>query len=334
MLPDNCGGQTTRCPSCSDSFVIPGSGAAGSPTPVGAVLAPVEGNVTQADLKRSQDVFERLTAENVGLQLELARRQRKQLRLTRQAAWLGRFQTGRRTLDHSIGRIGGFFVTIALAPAVALVLLSVLPLSAFAYFVVAVLAMIAAGAAYLPFSFYPDDEQLAALAPRVEQALAEATREHDALAHEEAAQRAKLAEAEQEFQRVKMALSSRLHWLRTCQWQQMTSRNLVNFLRQVFEEHGYAVEPTGKVGQVGIDLVVVHGETRVAVQAKGIKTSIVDNQVIQQTDAGKARHRCQRAAVITNGQFLPSARQLAQRLGCKTIDAGQIPDLIEGRIHV
>ena len=334
VLPDNCGGQTTRCPSCSDSFVIPGSGATGPPTPVCAVLAPVEGNATEADLERSREAFERLTAENVGMQVELARRQRNSQRLTRRAVWLRRFQTGRRTLDHSIGRIGGFFVTIVLAPAVALVLVSVLPLSAFGYFVAASLTMIAAGAAYLPFSFYPDDARLALLLPRTEEELAEATRYHDALAAEEAAHRARLTDAEQQYQRVKLALSSRMQWLRTCQWQQMSGRNFVNFLKQVFEEHGYTVEPTGKVGQAGIDLVVVRDGTRVAVQAKGLQAAPLDNQVIQQTDAGKARYRCHSSAVITNAQILPSARQLAQRLGCTTIDAAQIPDLIEGRIGV
>jgi HJR/Mrr/RecB family endonuclease len=112
----------------------------------------------------------------------------------------------------------------------------------------------------------------------------------------------------------------------------MTSKNFVNFLKQVFEEHGYTVEPTGKKGQVGIDLVIVLDGARIAVQAKGAQTEIVDNRVVEQTHAGKAMYHCQRSALISNSQFKPSARQLADRLGCKLIDAGQIPDLIEGRI--
>ena len=43
---------------------------------------------------------------------------------------------------------------------------------------------------------------------------------------------------------------------------------------------------------------------------------------------------CDAAAVITGAQFMPSARQLADRLGCKLIDGSQIPDLIEGRVFV
>ncbi len=114
----------------------------------------------------------------------------------------------------------------------------------------------------------------------------------------------------------------------------MTSKNFVNFLKQVFEEHGYTVEPTGKMGQVGIDLVVQRDGRRVAIQAKGAQVGTVDQQVVQQTDAGKGRHQCASAAVITNMQFAPSARRLAEQLGCQVIDGEQIPDLIEGRIQV
>ncbi len=73
LLPDDCGGRATKCPNCGDNFVIPGSGTPSDPTPICAVLAPVEGKVTEEDLARAQQTFERLTAENVGLQVELSR---------------------------------------------------------------------------------------------------------------------------------------------------------------------------------------------------------------------------------------------------------------------
>jgi hypothetical protein len=333
LLPENCGGQTTKCPGCGDSFMIPG-GATTAPTPVCAVLAPVEGQVSESDVKRAREIFERLTAENVGLQVELARRQRSAGQLAVRLAWLKRFQAGRRALDHTIGRVGGFAVAVTLGAVLPIVLFSVFSLSAFGYFVVAVLGTMLAGLLYLPFSYYPDDVRLALLVPQLEARQSEAQRQHAQLAGEESAQRQKLASAETEYRRLENALSSRLHWLRTCQWRQMTHKNFVNFLKQVFEEHGYTVEPTGKLGQVGIDLVVVRDGARVAVQAKGMQAGTVDNRVVEQTEAGKARHNCQRAAIVTNAQFLPSARQLADRLGCKLIDGSQIPDLIEGRILV
>jgi hypothetical protein len=37
--------------------------------------------------------------------------------------------------------------------------------------------------------------------------------------------------------------------------------------------------------------------------------------------------------VITNAQFLPSARQTADKLGVRLVDARDIPELIEGRVQ-
>lgn len=225
-------------------------------------------------------------------------------------------------------------MAIVLAPAAMIVLLSLFAPSAFTYFALASLAMIAAALAYVPFSYYPDDEALARLIPRRTERLAEATAAHERHARVESAQRQKLIAAETEFQRIKAAVTSKLAWLRSCQWQGMNAKTLVKFLEQVFAEHGYTVEPTGKRGQAGIDLVVSRGGVRTAIQVKGIQVHAVDNPVVQQTHAGQGTYRCQRSAVITNAQFLPSARQLADKLGVQLIDASGIPDLIEGRTSV
>jgi hypothetical protein len=334
LLPDNCGGQTTRCPSCLKTFVIPGAAPVVAAPPTADVAPPPEVQLTEADLKRAQARFDELTAENVGMQVELSRRERLRNRRAVQTKWLRRFLAGRKKLDQSIGRIGGFFVTLVLAASLAMVLFSVFGLSAFGYFVVVTFTLIAAGVAYIPFSFYPDDVQLAQLLPREEERLAEVTASHEQLAMTEAAQRQHLIAAEEEFKRIRAAVSSRLAWLRNCRWQQMNGKTLVTFLEQVFQEHGYTVESTGKMGQTGIDLVVVRDGARVAVQVKGLQASTVDAAVVQQTDAGRGRFQCRRAAVITNAQFLPSARQLADKLGVRLVDAGEIPDLIEGRIEV
>ena len=334
LLPDDCGGQTTRCPSCLQTFVIPGLAPVVAAPPTAQVATAADEQYSEADLQRAEERLNELTAENVGVQLELSRRLRLRNRLQTQTTWLRRFQAGRKVLDESIGRIGGFFVAIVLTAALALVLFSIIGLSAFGYFIVVVLAMIAACLVYIPFSFYPDDVQLALLLPRQEERLAEAIAAHNQLLATEAAQREHLAAADAEFKRIRTAVSSRLAWLRNCQWQQMNAKTLVRFLEQVFEEHGYTVEQTGKMGQVGIDLVVSRGATRTAVQVKGIQASTVDAQVIQQTDAAKSRFQCQKSAVITNAQFMPSARQLADKLGVRLVDGNEIPELIEDRVQL
>ena len=315
-------------------FVIPGTAPVVAAPPTAELAPAADVQLTETDLKRAQARFDELTAENVGLQVELARRVRLRNRQATQTTWLRRFQAGRKKLDHSIGRIGGFFATLVVAASLAMVLFSVFGLSAYGYFVVVTLTLIAAGMAYIPFSFYPDDVQLAQLLPRQEERLAEAMAAHDQLAMTEAAQRQHLIAAEEEFKRIRAAVSSRLAWLRNCQWQQMNAKTLVTFLEQVFQEHGYTVESTGKMGQTGIDLVVVRDGARVAVQVKGFQAGTVNAQVVQQTDAGRGRFQCRRAAVITNAQFLPSARQLADKLGVRLIDAGEMPELIGGRVEL
>jgi hypothetical protein len=339
LLPDGCGGQLTRCPSCLANFLIPEVPTA--TIPVATVLngapsqaaAPPGPEFNEADLKRAQQRFDTLTAENVGLQVELARRARQLRHREQQTAWLKRFQTGRTWLDHSAGRIGGFFITIAVAPALAIVLFSVLGLSVFGYFSIACLAMIAAGCAYVPFSYFPPDEQLAQLIPQAEDRLAETRSQYELLVAGEAVHRESLAEAEIDLARIRSAVSSRLAWLRACHWQGMNSKTLARFLEQVFDEHGFAVEPTGKKGQAGVDFVAERGGVRIAVQVKGIQATSVDESVVRQTHEHRQGYSCQKSAVITNAQFLPSARQTADKLGVRLVDAREIPELIEGRVQ-
>jgi restriction system protein len=334
LVPEDSGGRTTKCPGCGDDFVIPGPATTGMATPVCAVLAPVEGKVSREDFDRARRAVERLTAENVALEIELARRAQRRRVLAGRARWLARFQAGRRALDDTVTRLGGLALCVTLGGAVLLILASLFSLPAFACFVAAVLGMAMAAGAYLPFSYVPDDARLTQWIPGLGERAVDAGKFYDQLAAEMAARRERLAGAEAEFERVKAAFFSRLHWLRTCQWQQMTGRNFVNFLKQVFEEHGYAVETTGKKGQAGIDLVVVRDGRCVAIQARAAPLGIVDSKVVDQTHAGKAMYGCDAAAVITGAQFMPSARQLADRLGCKLIDGSQIADLIEGRVLV
>ncbi len=334
LLPEGCEGQTTRCPECGDNFVIPGSRQEAVVAPVRVESAKAENPVSEAERQRTKEAFERLTAETVGLEVELARREKARRRTALKLAWAERFQRGRAKLDETVGRAGGFFVCQALGAAAAMLLVSIFSPSAFTYFAAAVLGLAAAGTAYLPFSFVPDDAQLGRLIPRLRESAAEAACQHDVLAAETAGQRQKLAKAEAEYNRVKSALDSRMAWLRSCQWQEMNRANFVNFLKLVFEEHGYQIEPTGKKGQVGIDLVVVRDQARVAVVVTGAQMGTVEKRIVEQADAGKKWYRCGTAAVIANTQFLPSARQLAERTGCTLIDANQIPDLIEGRISI
>ncbi len=263
LVPANCAGRATKCPQCSGSFLIPdvvvavpaGNPAAPSApvvpnlaTPASLPIAPAEPPpVTEAQVHRAEEIYQQLATENIALQVELAKRQRRARRLATVVTWLRRFQAGRKRLDHSTGRVGGYFPAITLATVLwVMVVTSLVSLGGFGFFTVICLGLIASTVAYMPFSYYPDDARLATLLHQRQAKLAEAQQAADTLAMEEAAQRARLDQAEQEFQTLKRALASRMQWLRTVQWQQLNTKSLVTLLTQVFEEHGYSVEPDRK----------------------------------------------------------------------------------------
>jgi restriction endonuclease Mrr len=198
--------------------------------------------------------------------------------------------------------------------------------------ITALVGILIAAAAYTPFSFLPSDPTLALAIALIVGELRTATAESQQQAAEEAALGNKLAAAQARYAELKGVIESRLHWLRTCQWQGMGGTAFETFLREVFQERGYEVETTAKTGDQGVDLILKRGGSRVAVQAKGYVGHSVGNGAIQQVHAGRVFHKCQTAAVVTNSTFTRPARDLAEQLDCKLVDGSQIVDLIEGRI--
>ncbi len=313
-------------------FVIPGGDESTSAVPVCAVLAPAADKITETDLRRARLEAEQLAAEDLAKHIGLTEMKRRLRRQTARLSTLESFQSGRQILDHTMGRVGGFCLAITAGGAAPVLLASFFSPSAFGYFVVASLGTIGSGIVYLPYSFLPTDETLAPIVAELATKVKGANILYEQLAAEGSALRAKLLAAEAEYSRLKAVFESRLQWLRTCQWQVMTGGQFENFLAQVFEEHGYIVEKIGRCGDQGVDLIVARGGSRVAVQAKGYVGGTVGNDAVQQVHAGMSFHRCNAAAVITNSRYTPSARALAQRIGCQLIDGSEIPDLIDGRI--
>ncbi len=109
----------------------------------------------------------------------------------------------------------------------------------------------------------------------------------------------------------------------------MRSDQFEEYLARVFTHLGFAVERTGQSGDQGVDLIVAHGDHRVAVQVKGYVNS-VPNAAVQQAYAGMAFYGCQSCAVVTNSRFTISAVTLAQRLKCVLIDEHVLPRMIRG----
>ncbi len=125
----------------------------------------------------------------------------------------------------------------------------------------------------------------------------------------------------------------RQHRLLMTDWRLLRGIPFENFVADVFQELGYAVEKTKTSGDQGVDLVVARAGHRVAIQAKGYDGN-VGNGAVQEVHAGMVLYKCHACAVITNSDFTVGAHELAQATGCRLVCGDQIRALIDGRIVI
>jgi hypothetical protein len=97
---------------------------------------------------------------------------------------------------------------------------------------------------------------------------------------------------------------------------------LFGLLRQAGAEN---VRGTPTTGDQGADVLFEVAGTRVAVQAKRYGGK-VGNKAIQEAYAAKGFYGCDKAWVITNSQFTPSAKHLANELGVTLLDGTDLGD--------
>ncbi|HTM54236.1 MAG TPA: restriction endonuclease [Pirellulales bacterium] len=334
VLPEGCGGLTAKCPSCDKVFEVPGASGAAPAGRVCAVVAPVAGEVSYDELERLTLSLARLLEANVASRIELDRARRRERQATRRLWLLEFFQSTRESLDHSFGRYGGMLIFMTAVPAVLIVLASPFSPSALAYVLLISFGLVLAATLYTFISFYPADAELAATIPLATDRLRLARAEWQERTQRDAAERADILAAEQEQARIKTALESRLHWLRTCQWQEMSGRAFANFVSLVLEEHHYAVRRGEASGASAADLVASRDAKQIAVILHGDPGTAVEASAVNRAQAAATQLGCQASAVVTNARFTAGAQELAGRSGCKLVDAGQIADLIEGRVFL
>lgn len=102
------------------------------------------------------------------------------------------------------------------------------------------------------------------------------------------------------------------------------------YLAGLFRKLGYAVEHTGKPGDLGGDLILSAGERRIAVQAKNYHAGKVGNKAVQQAIAAAACRECDEAMVVTNATFTASAAEQAGRSSIPTtlVGRGELVELV------
>jgi len=329
--PDSGAGESTVCERCGGAFLVP---AAARSREITGTSAPAAGSVSLADIEAARARAAELMAENVGLQVELSRRKRHRQRIATALAALERVYRTRQWLDQTLGRLGGFFVVTSLSAAMAFVLVSFFSPGAAGYLLALIAGLGISGAAYLLIAFYPDDatvqSALGPLAARFHAAAAS----YDEQAKVEAAQRQSLLAAEVEVHRLTAAIDSRLHWLRSCQWREMSDAHFQNFVAEVLVHLGYGVEHAVRDGTQTVDMIALRGGRRTAIWARGGVGVAVAEDAVRLAQRVAALTGCQRAAIVTNAGFTPAAQSLAATANCQLIDAGQIENWIEGRVSL
>jgi|GEM_PF-3203325 len=99
-----------------------------------------------------------------------------------------------------------------------------------------------------------------------------------------------------------------------------------DFLARLFTALGYRVTPTRATGDHGVDLILVKGATRTALQAK-FYTGGVGNKAVQEVYSGMSIWGAAQAVVVASSTFTPQARQDARRLGVTLVDGRQLREL-------
>ena len=93
-----------------------------------------------------------------------------------------------------------------------------------------------------------------------------------------------------------------------------------SLLKRLYEGNGYTAQLTGKTGDQGGDLVVVHDDAKKVIQAKLRRNMTVGNDAVQQVIGAKGVYNCPGAVVITNSTFTPEAEELARVHGVELVD--------------
>ncbi|MDY6997839.1 MAG: restriction endonuclease [Actinomycetota bacterium] len=101
-----------------------------------------------------------------------------------------------------------------------------------------------------------------------------------------------------------------------------------------FEDHvahiartaGVPVIMTSISGDWGVDLIVGHRPNRLAIQCKRLSRP-VGASAVQEVVAGAPMQDCTRTMVVTNHEFTPAARKLAELHGCELVSGAELPRL-------
>ncbi|MBX7450695.1 restriction endonuclease [Mycolicibacterium sp. 3033] len=107
---------------------------------------------------------------------------------------------------------------------------------------------------------------------------------------------------------------------------EMSGTEFEDHVARIARSVGVPVIMTPLSGDWGVDLIVGHRPDRLAVQCKR-QSRPVGTGAVQEVVAGAPMQDCTRTMVVTNHQFTPAARKLAELHGCELVGGAELPRL-------
>jgi restriction system protein len=107
---------------------------------------------------------------------------------------------------------------------------------------------------------------------------------------------------------------------------EMSGTEFEDYVARIARSAGVPVIMTSITGDWGVDLIVGHRPHRLAVQCKR-RSRPVGAGAVQEVVAGAPMQDCTQTMVVTNHEFTPAARKLAELHGCVLVGGADLPRL-------
>ena len=107
---------------------------------------------------------------------------------------------------------------------------------------------------------------------------------------------------------------------------EMSGTEFEDHVARIARAAGLPVIMTSITGDWGVDIIVGKRPNRLAIQCKR-QSRPVGTSAVQEVVAGAPMQDCSKTMVVTNHEFTPAARKLAELHGCELVGRAELPRL-------
>jgi len=111
----------------------------------------------------------------------------------------------------------------------------------------------------------------------------------------------------------------------------MNPKQFEELVCQHFRRHGYKAEATSYSGDYGIDVFATKGKEKIAIQVKmyGGGTRKINRQMMMELHGAKDYFNCTKAIMATDGNLMPDALEVAEKLQIEILKINPAQDYSE-----